>query len=729
MHRAFARLLATSLCLAFGAGVGLVLTPAPLAAAPTAAPVLNVPGPQTVNEGALLTFSISATDADGQPIFFRASGMPAGATFRDNHNNTGTFTWTPNMFQAGTYLVTFTADDTFGGVDRKSVQISVLNVNNAPVLDPIGDRRIERGTSAGINVTASDPDGDALGYTQTGLPSYGTFTDNGNGSASIWLAPPANEPPGVTSMTVTVSDGGLTGSETFSITVFALQTASPPVLSPIGDQTVAEGAVVTVGLSATDADQDAMTWTVSVPGFASVTPTGSAPGSATADLTLAPGYCASGSYSASVAVSDGALSDNESFTVSVTDVNRTPAWSVPGGGYALAMDEGSAADLLVHASDPDQECGLPAPTLAFLGSGAPLSLTVTFTDQGGGTGLLHVAASYDAAGRHTLTLRASDALDPTRSVEVPVQVTVGAVNRAPVASAGGPYSGLVGMSVAMSASGSSDPDGDALTFAWTFGDDSQGVGAAVSHAYPAVGHYRVTLAASDGALASTDTTAADVATLYQARAFTDPGPIKLATGKPREAVYLEPVAESFEISSVDLSTLKLTAPEGTGTVACIYPIPERTTLGGDRDRNNVEEIHMEFAKEDLRALFAHVDKRGPLNLVLSANLLGGGSVQATVDGDLWPEQNVVRRVRPNPMNPEAIISVSTAEPGYLRIRIYDFNGRLVRTVLDEGSYPAGDHDVRFDGRASDGHTLSSGKYFYRVETPSTQGSGSLTILK
>ncbi len=331
MHRAFARVLATSLCLAFGVGMGVVFTPAPCAAAP---PTITVPGPQTVNEGALLTFSVSATDPDGQPIFFRASGVPTGATFRDNHNNTGTFTWTPTMFQAGSYLPAFTADDTFGGRDTKSVQIDVLNVNNAPVLDPIGDRSIERGTQAGINVTGDDPDGDNLSYTQVGLPSYGTFSDNGNGTASMWLAPPANEPTGSTSMTVTVSDGSLTASETFSITVFALQSANPPVLAPIGNQTVAEGAVATVGLSASDADLDVMTWTVSVPGFASVSPTGSGPGVVSADLTLTPSYCASGSYPANVAVSDGFNSDNESFTINVTDVNRTPSWTVPTGGYA-----------------------------------------------------------------------------------------------------------------------------------------------------------------------------------------------------------------------------------------------------------------------------------------------------------------------------------------------------------------------------------------------------------
>jgi flagellar hook assembly protein FlgD len=101
-----------------------------------------------------------------------------------------------------------------------------------------------------------------------------------------------------------------------------------------------------------------------------------------------------------------------------------------------------------------------------------------------------------------------------------------------------------------------------------------------------------------------------------------------------------------------------------------------------------------------------------------------------VNADIWPERGkVVRRVAPNPMNPETVISLVTTEPGYLRVRVYDLNGRLVRTVLDESNYPAGDHDIRFDGRGSNGQPLSSGRYFLRVETPSAQDSGSLTILK
>ncbi len=68
---------------------------------------------------------------------------------------------------------------------------------------------------------------------------------------------------------------------------------------------------------------------------------------------------------------------------------------------------------------------------------------------------------------------------------------------APTANAGASYSGVVGTAVSFSAAGSSDPQGQALTYAWNFGDGATGTGASVTHVYATVGTYTATLTVTD----------------------------------------------------------------------------------------------------------------------------------------------------------------------------------------------------------------------------------------
>ncbi|MGV3606449.1 MAG: PQQ-dependent sugar dehydrogenase [Planctomycetaceae bacterium] len=79
------------------------------------------------------------------------------------------------------------------------------------------------------------------------------------------------------------------------------------------------------------------------------------------------------------------------------------------------------------------------------------------------------------------------------------QITYVGGNRAPVAvSTADVGSGLAPLTVNFSGTSSSDPDGDAITYAWDFGDGTTATGATVVHTYAANGTYYATLSVSDG---------------------------------------------------------------------------------------------------------------------------------------------------------------------------------------------------------------------------------------
>jgi len=72
-----------------------------------------------------------------------------------------------------------------------------------------------------------------------------------------------------------------------------------------------------------------------------------------------------------------------------------------------------------------------------------------------------------------------------------------AINRKPVADAGSDQTSHEGQAVFFDGSNSSDPDGDALSMSWSFGDGLTGTGATPAHVYADNGSYTVTLTVTD----------------------------------------------------------------------------------------------------------------------------------------------------------------------------------------------------------------------------------------
>lgn len=71
-------------------------------------------------------FTVTAADIQSRHVVLTVSGLPPGASFVDNGNNTGTFNWTPTASQVGTYLLTFQGDNLSGNIGVTFTQITVI---------------------------------------------------------------------------------------------------------------------------------------------------------------------------------------------------------------------------------------------------------------------------------------------------------------------------------------------------------------------------------------------------------------------------------------------------------------------------------------------------------------------------------------------------------------------------------------------------------------------------
>ena len=83
-----------------------------------------------------ISVPVSAVDTQGGHVTLSATGVPAGATFVDNGNNSGTLSWLPLEGQAGSYTVTFHGDNGAGNVESTFTTITVLAA--PPINDDFG---------------------------------------------------------------------------------------------------------------------------------------------------------------------------------------------------------------------------------------------------------------------------------------------------------------------------------------------------------------------------------------------------------------------------------------------------------------------------------------------------------------------------------------------------------------------------------------------------------------
>jgi len=317
--------------------------------------------------------------------------------------------------------------------------------NAPPVITGTPATRAVVGALYSFLPTASDSDGDALTFSISGLPAWADF-DTATGELS---GIPAAADSGVYSgITISVSDGQDTASlPAFTIDVVeAPANNTPPQIGGSPATSVTEGQAYSFTPTASDADGDTLTFSISGrPSWASFN-TGNG------NLSGTPGGGDVGSYgNITITVSDGVDSDSLGpFSITVEGLpNTAPEIS---GTPATTVNEGQAYSFTPQASDADGD------SLTFSISNRPSWASF---DTGNGN-LSGSPGGGDVGSYGNITITVSDGEDSDSLG--PFSISVEAVpNSAPVIGGSPPATVTEGSAYDFTPQ-SSDADGDSLTF-------------------------------------------------------------------------------------------------------------------------------------------------------------------------------------------------------------------------------------------------------------------------
>ncbi|MCP5443670.1 MAG: putative Ig domain-containing protein [Chromatiaceae bacterium] len=388
------------------------------------------------------SYDVDATDPDaGDTLTFALDTAPAGMTIDPA---SGLIEWTPTNAQVGDNLVTVRVTDSGSLFDTQSFTVKVEDVNEAPSITSSAVTGATQDQPYSYDVEATDPDaGDTLTFNLVTSPA-GMTIDPASGLIN-WT--PSNAQVGDNAVEVQVTDsGGLSDTQSFTVTVDDVNEAPSITSTPVLGAT--QGQPYSYDVEATDPDAgDTLTFNlVTSPAGMTIDP-------ASGLINWTPSNAQVGDNAVEVQVTDsGGLSDTQSFTVTVDDVNEAPSiTSTP----VLGATQGQPYSYDVEATDPDA-----GDTLTFNLVTSPAGMTIDPA-----SGLISWTPSNAQVGDNAVEVQVTDSggLSDTQSFTV----TVDDVNEAPVADPGPDQSVFVGDTVTLDGSGSSDVDGDVLSFFWS----------------------------------------------------------------------------------------------------------------------------------------------------------------------------------------------------------------------------------------------------------------------
>lgn len=423
--------------------------------------------------------TLTATDPENDVLTYSIVTQPAHGTLTGTGAN---LTYLPAANYNGQDSFTFqVSDGIFNSSSAGVITINIAAANDAPVASNQSLTTLEDQAIPSLVLVASDVDGDALTYTITAGPTNGILTGT---APNLTYTPNANFN-GADAFSFRVNDGALnSNTATVSITVTAVPDA--PVANSLVVST-AEDVALPVNLSGTDADGDALAYSiVANPAHGTLSGSGQS-------ITYSPAANYNGPDAFTYRVNDGTTNSNTA-TVSIT---VTPVQDAPTAtSQSVTTNEDVAKAITLAGVDVDGDVLtftiVSGPTRGAISGTLP---NITYTPS----------SNYNGSDAFTFKVNDGTVDSPTATVSITVS---------PVADAPTAVDQTVSTNEDVSKSitlGGSDADGDAITFS-IVGTPSHGtiIGTGQTITYAPASNYNgsdsFTFRVSDGGLISNTAT-------------------------------------------------------------------------------------------------------------------------------------------------------------------------------------------------------------------------------
>ncbi len=377
-----------------------------------------------------LAFTVADTETPAadlvvSAISSEATLFPPGNISLGGSGANRTLSLTPAANQSGVTTVTVAVDDGLATVSTNFV-VTVNAIADAPTISSIPDQQVDEDSTIGpLPFSMDDVEKPAVDLTLTISSSNvvliptGNITVTGSGANRTLILQPAVNQSGVATITLTVDDGQLATSSSFSVTVDPVNDV--PTLTDVADQFIDED-TPTEALSFTIDDVETLPGLLSVRATSSnetLVPQGNivlagSGANRTIEVTPAPGQ--DGVAVIEIQITDGEDTALASFILTVNSVNDVPTISPMSDqvidedsvigplSFTIGDEETASGALFVTASSSNPTL-LPDGIISLGGSGANRTVTlIPAANQNGVTSITLVVSDGEDIASTTFTI-------------------------------------------------------------------------------------------------------------------------------------------------------------------------------------------------------------------------------------------------------------------------------------------------------------------------------------